>query len=101
MLKTLANTRFYHEAQVTFDPFHLDYPYVKTIKMHPKVRNYISEICKYYGFAFSIPIGQYFLKLVFDEKVTIQSFLFALIIFIIGTIIFGIGVIIMNKDGEE
>lgn len=69
--------------------------------MDSQIKTYISEICKYYGFAFSIPIGQYFLKLVFGEKVTTQSFLFALVIFIFGTIMFGIGAIIMNQDNGE
>lgn len=64
--------------------------------MNQKARLYFSEICKYYGFAFSIPIGQYFLKLVFEEEVTVQSFLFSSVIFLFGIIFLSIGVIISN-----
>lgn len=64
--------------------------------MNEKAKIYVSEICKYYGYAFSIPIGQYFLKLVFQEEVAVDSFLFSFVIFLFGIIFFNIGIIISN-----
>lgn len=66
--------------------------------MNQELRKYLSNISQLYGFACSIPFGQFWLDFIFMKKVSLDSFMMTLVALSFGVTIFFLGGIINAYD---
>lgn len=66
--------------------------------MGENLKKYLADVCKYYGFALSLPMGQHFVNLIFKTgEANTESFIYSLLILLTGLTFLVFGGILYDK----